>query len=344
MNMEINEKVVFLREKRQISQIALAEKMKVSVEQISKWEKNEETIPMEQLIPLAKALCISVEELLLKQPSMDEPERKKLGKKLMTVLVTQGTKEAMKIIEQMIAKYPQDGRLKIMAASTLFMTMVPEEQEAAQKIDLALQLLNQVIAEGEGEVKRSAVFTKATLLLMIDEPQECEKILDDQHWNVIDPCPLYAAAYEQQGKHEQLNQLAAKLLLQYLNQACSMGMTLVRCCDEPLKQLAMLQSLAHLESEFKIGQGSAALQLCRECLKQDEKKQAGNYLIQSMEALMQHGAETSLFFESIESNLSNDTQAAIRLEQLRVLKSDSELSELFEQEDVLEVYRRFTQQ
>ena len=65
MNLEIANKLYKLRKKNGLSQEALAEKLGISRQSISKWERAESSPDTDNLISLAKLYNISLDELLL---------------------------------------------------------------------------------------------------------------------------------------------------------------------------------------------------------------------------------------------------------------------------------------
>ena len=65
MNIEIANKLVELRKNHELSQEELAEKLGISRQAISKWERAESSPDTDNLIALAKLYDISLDELLL---------------------------------------------------------------------------------------------------------------------------------------------------------------------------------------------------------------------------------------------------------------------------------------
>jgi transcriptional regulator with XRE-family HTH domain len=75
MNMEIANQLVSLRKKNGLSQEALAEKLGISRQAVSKWERGEASPDTDNLIQLAKLYQISLDEmLLLKTPAAADEE------------------------------------------------------------------------------------------------------------------------------------------------------------------------------------------------------------------------------------------------------------------------------
>ena len=69
MNIEIANKLLRLRKEKGLSQEQLAQKLGISRQAISKWERAEASPDTDNLIELAKHYDISLDELLLHEPS-----------------------------------------------------------------------------------------------------------------------------------------------------------------------------------------------------------------------------------------------------------------------------------
>lgn len=74
MNLEIANKLYNLRKKNGLSQEALAEKLGISRQSISKWERAESSPDTDNLIALARLYNISLDELLLNDIKKSEQD------------------------------------------------------------------------------------------------------------------------------------------------------------------------------------------------------------------------------------------------------------------------------
>ena len=73
--MKLNEKIYLCRKKAGLSQDALAERLGVSRQAISKWETGESVPDTGKLLPLANALGVSL-DWLLSEDGPEEADRK----------------------------------------------------------------------------------------------------------------------------------------------------------------------------------------------------------------------------------------------------------------------------
>lgn len=75
MNIEIANKLLQLRKEKGLSQEALAQELGISRQAVSKWERAEASPDTDNLIELAKLYGISLDELLLHEPTQSEFEK-----------------------------------------------------------------------------------------------------------------------------------------------------------------------------------------------------------------------------------------------------------------------------
>lgn len=78
MNIEIANRLVNLRKRNNLSQEALAAKLGISRQAVSKWERAEASPDTDNLILLARLYKISLDELLLTEDEIPEPEEEPL--------------------------------------------------------------------------------------------------------------------------------------------------------------------------------------------------------------------------------------------------------------------------
>lgn len=74
MNIEIANRLVNLRKSHNLSQEALAEKLGISRQAVSKWERAEASPDTDNLIMLARLYEVSLDELLKTEDEIPEPE------------------------------------------------------------------------------------------------------------------------------------------------------------------------------------------------------------------------------------------------------------------------------
>ncbi len=81
MNIKLADRLVMLRKENKLSQEALAEKLGLSRQSISKWERAEASPDTDNLIALAKLYGMSLDELLGNEPVKVEKTEEKQEKK-----------------------------------------------------------------------------------------------------------------------------------------------------------------------------------------------------------------------------------------------------------------------
>ncbi len=88
MNIKLADRLVNLRKENKLSQEALAEKLGLSRQAISKWERGESSPDTDNLIALAELYGISLDELLWNEPVNEKPQAEKAEKKENRILKT----------------------------------------------------------------------------------------------------------------------------------------------------------------------------------------------------------------------------------------------------------------
>ena len=81
MNIKVADRLIELRKQNRLSQEALAEKLGLSRQAISKWERGESSPDTDNLIALAELYCISLDELLGNEPVKAQKQEEKTEKK-----------------------------------------------------------------------------------------------------------------------------------------------------------------------------------------------------------------------------------------------------------------------
>ncbi|MBD5503833.1 MAG: helix-turn-helix domain-containing protein [Lachnospiraceae bacterium] len=112
MNLEIASRLVALRKENNLSQEALAEKLGISRQAVSKWERAEASPDTDNLIALAKLYHVSLDELLKIHEDENEEPHDPEQKEMLTELQTSaefGTDTENQGEEKESGKYEQSG-------------------------------------------------------------------------------------------------------------------------------------------------------------------------------------------------------------------------------------------
>lgn len=103
--MKLEEKISSLREKQGLNQDSLAEKMHVSVKEISDWETGAVRPSKEQLIQLSKILNVSSEELLSKEETAQAKEKAQKEATKRTIFIFMSAFNIMLFILQIVFSF-----------------------------------------------------------------------------------------------------------------------------------------------------------------------------------------------------------------------------------------------
>ncbi len=275
----IAENLLILRNKAGISQEELAKLVQCSKVDIDNWERGLTVIPVEMLIPIAKALHCSFEELLYQKVEMSLTQRESSINEIIKTFPIYSFRQLRKVIEDVNRQYPDDDQFKVAIATSMFFSLYDKNKDSADDvIDYCLSLLNLVVTNGDYETQKAAAFTKATILLMIDEPTESKLVLDEQQWVVSDPSDLYVQIYKKQGKKEEVRMLVQKMLHENLSRISVLLLSLSDCLNDGNERIELLKKLELLEDEFDVIDKVATMRLIHEFIELEDIEEAKNCL------------------------------------------------------------------
>ena len=113
MKKSIGEIIKDLRKQRKITQTELAEKIGVTPQAISRWERSVGYPDITQLVPLARAFNVSTDEILCADSSSDESKIKEYIDLSVVAAREEGLKRSIEILKEAQAKFPNSYLIKI---------------------------------------------------------------------------------------------------------------------------------------------------------------------------------------------------------------------------------------
>ncbi len=324
---KISNNLILLRKKIGVTKKNLAKTLNCSEETIEKWEDGTTEVPIEKLIPISKALRCSVEDVISQKSIMDEKQRQAYINKAAKEITLLNYRELQNSIAEVVYKYPDDEQYKIVVSATLFFGLFNIESEnLTEAKDYCLKLLNEVISNGSCEAQKAAAFTKATILLMIDDPDESEIVLDNHQWNLSDPSDLYVQIYQKQGKNDEVKALVEKMLQENLYRVSILLINLCDCLNESDERIKLLKKLYLLEEEFELSDKTAPLKLCYEWLLCGNETLAKEYL----NDYINKRAEITVNQHNQFKLREDMTLLDIRINDLKKLESDLKLKSILD--------------
>lgn len=332
-SINIGEKILIRRKQQGLTQSQLAERIGVSAGAVSKWE-HKVTLPDILLIkPLARALGITVDELLDFESALSDEEiaQKKLA--LTEIILKQGYEAGAEAIQAELQEYPNSIELKLAAATLLQMYLGLSENQSeeaiADRIDSILGLFQQAAAADEVKYSQVALFAIASLEMGRTNYTEAEAALDQLASVYVDPHVLWPELLFRQNKLDLAEQTAKSLLLNQLNRTSSLLITLSKIASERQdfpKAHVYLDALDELEKSFEFGLASADYSRARLFLKQEDVKQAAQWFLTYVKGLLETPSDYAdhPYLAGLELQVKSEGQKIVREHMMRELMESSE--------------------
>ncbi|NLB90196.1 MAG: helix-turn-helix domain-containing protein [Clostridiales bacterium] len=343
----IGETISFYRKQNGFTQNQLAEKIGISAGAVSKWENHASLPDISLLKPLARALKINVDTLLNYQQSLSDAEVEEVRSKSVIAFSQKGYQAGKEVLKEKLLSYPENSRLKMMAATTMKMYLftgldivkkestedfVKKENEGIRNLYL------QVVNEGDSIYRSTALFALAGLALENENYHGAEEYLKELKDRYVDPFPLYATLWLKQKEYQQAELLSKEMLLHYLTLSSSMLITLSKVSAQQKnseKAVFYLSSAQWIEECFSVGMASASLHKARLYVQMNNLQEGAKSFLQYVEKLIatEYAYSSHSYFEGIELQAKPQEQKRIRESLYQHLLAEEEWHVLVSQEE-----------
>jgi len=317
----IGSTILRLRKGKGVTQEQLAGMIGISAGAVSKWETGNSTPDIGILAPLARALDISLNELLSFEKELSETEVTQLKNELTEIFLHCGFADGETKCKECLHKYPNSIVLKFNVAGLINMYSMLLGDDLAELIHEkkqdALSLLYQVVDSKDTKYAHYALFLIASIQMALKNYDESEKCLKELSNAFIDPMTLYASLLQRQDKNKEAESLCKNLLLQYLNHSTAM-MTILADISKHNhdfdKSVLYLEAIHKIESTFRIGLCSGAYKLCRIYIKEGKKEIAAQWFKTYVDGLLSTGYdnENNPYLEHLQLEINVEGQRIIR--------------------------------
>ncbi|MCR1898598.1 helix-turn-helix domain-containing protein [Irregularibacter muris] len=329
----IGDTILRLRKEKDLTQEQLANMVGVSAGAVSKWENGNSTPDIALLSPLARALNTSLDVLLSFHRELSESEVISLKQKLREVFLHEGYVPGESKCKIYLEEYPNSVYLKLVIAGLIQMyAMMSDgttEEDIKSRMEYSLSLLCQVVESKEPKYVSHALFSIASIQMILENYEESEKALQELSNSFIDPMVLYSSLLQKQGKAKDAQHLCKSMLLQYLNQSTAMLAILGNISKDKgdyQKADVYLDALNHVQKIFKIGMGSGAYQYCKLYIELGKKEEASKWFRKYVDGLLDAGYDYSdnPYFEDMPLEVDVQGQKIIRKRLLQSLIENPE--------------------
>lgn len=220
MDLNIGTVIVTKRKAKSWTQEQLANAVGVSTPAVSKWETGTSYPDITLLSPIARALNITVDELLSYQNELSADDVDTLAKKASQIYETEGFESGWNFCQSLIQEYPNSIPLKFYLGNLFqnFLILKPnlQKQEIQSYYRQSVNTYTEVLSSGHPKFSYSATIILVGFHLMLNETDRAEKLLDSLPKIKTDPAFLYPSIYAFRGEKDAAVKLIQDNIKNYL--------------------------------------------------------------------------------------------------------------------------------
>lgn len=222
MELSIGKVISGLRKKNGVTQEQLADAVGVSVPAVSKWETGNSYPDITLLIPVARYLGVTVDELLHYEYDIPPERVLEIEKECAEKFEAEGYDTGLSLCEDALKEYPNNLYLKFRIGALLPWYAAKcgtDEKTAHTAIEKAAGLLGQACRSEEDKIRNASLYLLACTYLQMDQSQEARDLLEKMPSGEPDPSRILPTVYLQQGEPEEAEKLDQQNLFRDLNNA-----------------------------------------------------------------------------------------------------------------------------
>lgn len=220
MELNIGEVIIAKRKEKSWTQEQLANAVGVSTPAVSKWETGTTYPDITLLSPIARALNITVDELLSYQNELSSDDVGELVKKAFAIYETKGFEAGWSFCENLIQEYPNSIPLKFhlgnLFQSFMLLKANISEQEIQTYYRKAANIYEEVLSSGHPKYTFPTTVILVGFYSMMSELDRAEDLLNGLPKVKVDPDLLYPSIYALRGKHEEAIKLTQENIRRYV--------------------------------------------------------------------------------------------------------------------------------
>lgn len=246
-------KVIFnLRKKNGVTQEQLANAVGISVPAVSKWETGNSYPDITLLIPIARYMGVTVDELLHYECDIPPERVLEIEKECTEKFEDEGFDAGLALCNDYLKEYPNNLYLKYRIAY-LFPWYAAKsgisEETAHATGEQSISLLTEACKSKDDKIRNASLYLLACTYSQMDKSKEAEDILAKMPRNDLDPNKLLPTVYMQQGELMKAVKLNQQNLLNDLNGAV---MALTSLGGVAMKEKKWEDALAFADAQRKL--------------------------------------------------------------------------------------------
>lgn len=309
---KIGEKILKKRKEKNITQEQLANIIGISAGAVCKWETGNSTPDITLLAPLARALGTTIDDLLSFEPELSEEDVLNLKQELNHIFMMSGYEAGETKSKKLLNEYPNCIYLKLTVAVLLQLYAMMQhdnnEEIFRTRLESALDLLDIVVANKEIKYVSSALFSIATIHMMLKNYDESEKIIKKLIESYVDPMILYPQLLEEQGKKEEAKILCEQILLSKLTHCTTLLSIMSRLSlDEGNSEQAFtfIETIQKIQDIFNF-EFSSGYYICRYYIRMNQLELGAKAFLTYVKGVVSddYDNKNNLYFKDIK--LEND--------------------------------------
>jgi transcriptional regulator with XRE-family HTH domain len=222
MELSIGKVISELRKKSGITQEQLAEAVGVSVPAVSKWETGNSYPDITLLMPIARYLGVTVDDLFHYQSDISKEREEEIIRECTLSFENNGFETGFERCNDYLNEYPNNFRLKYEFAGLLpwYAAKSGADEEAIRKADeRAAHLLQEATQSKDDKIRNTARYLLACTYIQMNQSKKAKEALDQLPQSGFDPDYLLPVIYLQQKEFLKAAKINQSNLLLSINKA-----------------------------------------------------------------------------------------------------------------------------
>ena len=191
------------RKKKGYTQERLAEMVGVSAPAVSKWESGASLPDLPLIVPIARALGVTADELLGFTATLHDEEVNTLETECAEVFLSSGYEAGKARCEALLREYPNCTYLKFRVSALYQRFLITQQTKPDANIEPEFEriyaLMQEVYDSGDSRLHAAAASALASYALMRGELERAEALLGELPKTDCDPDELYPMLYWKKG-------------------------------------------------------------------------------------------------------------------------------------------------
>ena len=231
MELPIGKEIAGLRKKNNMTQEQLANAVGVSVPAVSKWETGSSYPDITLLIPIARYLGVTVDELLHYESEILPERVLEIEKECTETFEAEGFDAGFALCNDSLTQYPNNLYLKYQLSGLLPWYAAKSgagEERTHSALERSAGLLIEAAKSENEKIRDASCYLLACTYLQMDKSKEAQDILETMPSKEMDPNKILPTVYFQQGELDKAVKLDQQILFGGLQDAAQ-ALTSLAC-------------------------------------------------------------------------------------------------------------------